>query len=332
MKSRLLRPTALLFATLVSYSHARADAVTDWNAALEAAQKVSAQASSTQSRSGAILHAAIFDAVNGIAKKYEPYHVAETAPAGASESAAAVYAAYTVLVALYPTPFTQRAAFDAQLATSVAALTGSAQSIADGRAWGENVAQQILAWRAKDGFSTTASFVGSDATGVWRNTTTPGNSGVNAQFPKMVPFAMSSPWQFRPGPPFGSADRLAALATAAYAADLNEVKSLGSATSTTRTAEQTELAKFWQSLDIADQNRALRSLVSPKAALVDNARLFALAALACADASIAGYDAKYAYAFWRPVTAIRLADTDNNAATDADPAWTPLLTTPVHPE
>jgi hypothetical protein len=322
----------LALAGILATPRVHADAVIDWNAALDAAQKASGQTSSSQSRSGAIVHAAIFDAINGIAREYTPYFVTEAAPDDARQDAAAVQAAYTTLTNLYPA---QKALFDAQREASLAGIPGhqgNSQSIALGLAWGDHVAKKILDWRASDGFATTVTFFGSDAIGYWRAVPTGGVSGVNVQFATMVPFTMTSPSQFRPGPPYGSADRLNALASAVYAADVNEVKALGRATGSTRTEEQTQLALFWHATDIADQNRALRSLVSPKSKLVQNARLFALANLACGDASIAVYDSKYTYALWRPYHAIRLAAEDGNPATDPDPSWTPLVATPRHPE
>lgn len=331
MKSKSTLILACVIGVLSHAPAASADAVTDWNIQLGAAQKSTGATASTQSHRGAIVHAAIFDAVNGLAHKYSPYFVDDdAAPRNASQEAAAVQAAYTVLVALFPAP-AQVAAFDAQLALSLAALSGSAQSITAGRTWGESVAQQILAWRATDGFKNAYTYLGGTQPGNWR-TPTAGLSGVNVQFATLVPFTMKSPSQFRPDAPYGTVDRLTALTTAAYAADVNEVQASGSATSAVRTAAQTDIANFWQAIDNADQNAALRSLVPASYQLVDTARFFALCSMAACDAAIAVYDAKYAYALWRPIDAIRLANTDNNPATTADPAWTPLVTTPRHPE
>ena len=309
-----------------------ANAVTDWNAALGAAQKATGQTPSAVGRQSAIVHAAVFDAVNGIVRKYTPYFVCRDVPKGASADAAAVQAAYTALLSLFPT---QQPQLDAQLATSLAALavySGNSQSITDGRAWGEYVAQQIIAWRATDGILNQFTFLGGTQPGYWRNPPDGGITGVSVQYATMVPFTMKRPTQFRPGPPYGSNDRLTALTSAAYAADVNEIKAIGSATSVTRTAEQTQLALLWAAVDNTDENRAIRSVVSASTSLVDTARLFALANFAAADAVIAVFDSKYAYGLWRPYHAIRLADTDNNPATEADPNWTPLATTPRHPE
>jgi hypothetical protein len=309
---------------------ASANVVTDWNAALGAAQKATGQTPFAVGRQSAIVHAAVFDAVNGIVRKYTPYFVSTDAPNGARADAAAVQAAYTTLLSLFPT---QQPPLDLQLAASLAALPpGSAQAISDGRAWGEFVAHQIIAWRATDGVLNQFTFLGGTQPGYWRNPPDGGITGVAVQYATMVPFTMKRPTQFRPGPPYGSNDRLTALSSAAYAADVNEIKAIGSATSVTRTPEQTQLALLWASVDNTDENRAIRSVVPADASLVDTARLFALANFAAADAVIAVFDAKYAYGLWRPYHAIRLADTDNNPATVADPTWTPLAATPRHPE
>ena len=334
MKAKHTLVTVFALAAIVGFfpASARADAVTDWNTVLGDAQKASGQMSSGQSRSGAIVHAAIFDAINGIARKYSPYFVdTDGAPNGADAVAAGVQAAYTTCLSLYPA---QAALFDAQLATSLAGLSGTAASVNAGRAWGESVAQQILAWRSTDGLKNVFTYLGTPTQpGVWR---TAGGviSGVNVNLATMVPFTMTSPAQFRLPPPYGSTERLTAIRSAAYAADVNEARAYGGAdlATTLRTPEQAEISKFWNAISVADQNRVLRELVPPSAQLVDNARLFALCNLAAGDASIAMYDTKYAYALWRPIDAIRLADTDSNAATEPDPTWNSLLPTPRHPE
>ena len=306
-----------------------ADAVTDWNAALGVAQKASGQSGGNQSRFGAIMHAAVFDAVNGIARGYTPYLVSgDTAPPGADAEAAGVQAAYRACVTLYPA---QTAVFEAQLVSSLALLTATPEAITAGRAWGESVAQEYLLWRSTDGFRNSFSYLGTTQPGCWR-TPSAGLSGVNVQFGTIRPFTLSSPTQFRPAPPYGSLDRLTALASAAYAADLNEVQAIGSAISVARTAAQTDIARFWHATDNADLNAALRTIVPATYRLVDTARLFALCNMASCDATITVYDTKYAYNFWRPIDAIRLADTDNNPATESDPTWNSVIATPRHPE
>jgi hypothetical protein len=313
---------------------ASADMVTDWNANTEQAILTAAQGPPVQGRFLSIVHAAIYDAVNGIEHKYTPYFVTERGPRGASADAAAAQAAYTALVALYPT---QKAAFDTQLAGSLKKIPGHkgrSRPIERGRAWGEHVANQILAWRAADGFATPLPgyFGGSDP-GVWRSPPAGTNADgtLPAIFPQnaiLVPFAMTSHDQFRPGPP-------PALTSALYAADLNEVKAIGRFDSAIRTAEQTQLALLWQAVGQVNENHAIRPLIESHCRhwrLVDTARIFALINFAGEDATIAGFDSKYAYNFWRPYHAVRLADTDGNPDTEADPTWDSLFIAPRHPE
>ena len=328
MRPKILYRTAALMILLLS-GIAHADVVSDWNAVAGTAMRNANITTGSQTRPLAIMHAAIFDAVNGIARKYEPYFVTEWAPGGARQEAAAAQAAYTTLVSLIPS---QTALFDAQLALSLAAIPGAegnSESIGRGRAWGERVAMDILAWRSGDGFNAVVPPFCCGATpGVWRSVP-PAAATANAVFPQvavMTPFALTSPSQFRPGPP-------PALASAEYAADINEVKAVGRATGSTRTAEQTELARLWHAVAPIDENATFISLLPPGLDLVDRARILALVNLAMADAYIHVFDAKYTYNLWRPYHAIRLADTDGNAATVPDPEWTSLiLPTPNHQE
>src|SRR5687768_16150453 len=327
----------MLATTLGSGPCVRADAVLEWNAYWEEAVFATAQPPPAQARFGSILHTAVFDAVNGIAREYTPYYVTEQAPPGARAEAAAVQAAYTVLAALYPTHTT---VLNERLADSLVAIAGDqgkSQSIARGRAWGEYVANQILALRSADGWSTVPTpYFGSFDPGVWRSIPFAGNADgtVAAAFPQnayLTPFAMSTPSQFRPGPPY-AATLAEALASAQYAADLNEVKEIGRVNSATRTSDQTELARLWQAVGPIDENRSARSVVPAGNSLVENARLFALLNMATCDALIASMDSKFAYGLWRPHHAVRLADTDGNPATEADAGWTALILAPRFPE
>jgi len=305
----------------------RADVITEWNAHLEQVIYATAEPIPAQPRSAAIFHAAIFDAVNGIARKYEPFFVKQWAPGGARQEAAAVQAAYSVLVVLYPG---QKTVLDAHLANSLSNIPGhqgNSQSIANGRAWGAYVAQQILTWRSTDGFSTPfPPYFGGTGPGVWRSPPTPTNAdgtlpAAFSQLSVLTPFVMTSQSQFRPGPP-------PALTSAEYAADVNEVKAIGRFDSAIRTPDQTQLALLWQAVGIINENSIARSAVPPGNSLVDNARLFALINMTAADALIVGFDSKNAYNLWRPYHAVRLADTDGNPATDADPTWNSLFLAP----
>ena len=331
MKRLALVTGGLAAAGLVICCSARADMVTDWNQNFEKAAKTAAQLPPIEARCAAIVQTAVFDAVNGIHRRYESYLVTERAPGGARADAAVAQAAYTALKALYPA---QAATFDAELAASLASISGhegKSKSIARGLAWGEQVANTILAARSLDGFSATLpGYFGGGAPGIWRSIPTGTNADgtLPAVFPQLryvVPFAIASPSQFRPGPP-------PALTSAHYAADVNEVKAIGRVNSTTRTSDQTQLAQLWQATSIADVFRGVRGALPAHGSMVDEARLLALVSMASFDALIAIFDAKYTYNLWRPYHAIRLADTDGNPSTDVDPTWTSLVFPPRHQE
>lgn len=321
---------ALIASCLAFEPTLRADMVTDWNGYTEQALHTAAQGPPVLARSLAIVQAAIYDAVNGIQHQYTPYFVTERGPRGASAEAAAAQAAYTALVSLYPA---QKATFDLQLSNSLATIPGHrghGHRIELGQVWGGHVANQILAWRSTDGATAPLpSYFGGGAPGVWRSPPagTSADGTLPALFPQyaiLVPFAMTSHDQFRPAPP-------PALTSALYAADLNEVKALGRFDSTLRTPEQTQLALLWQAVGPVEQNHAIRPVIeayAPPLRLVDTARIFALINIVAADALVAGFDSKYAYNFWRPYHAIRLADTDGNPATESDPTWDSLFTAP----
>jgi len=332
-----------LATVLMASSIARADDVTDWNQHMLRAGTVGGTSPLVMSRVAAIVQASVFDAVNGIDRKYMPVHVPPGGDAGASRRAAVVEAAYTALVALYPT---QKSTFDARLAVSLTAIASdpheTAVGIASGVAWGQTVANGILSWRATDGFTPApAPFVGGNAVGEWRPTPPGLLPGAGPQFAYMTPWSISAPSQFRPGGP-------PALTSARYTADFNETKTMGSISSTIRSSDQTIYAWFWAAStatyiwnhladslilrDERDENDDSGGSHNRRNSLLRNARLLALVDIAMADAAIACWEAKYYYVFWRPVTAIPLADTDGNSATISDPAWMPLFATPAHPE
>jgi hypothetical protein len=310
----------------------RADEVTEWNqimfkAALQATPPTSPL---VMTRNAAIVQASVFDAVNGIERRYSPIHVDAVAPRGASRRAAVVQAAYASLVRLYPS---QQSTFDQKRAASLAAIASgvaatNSVSIAKGIAWGQFVADAIRTWRSTDGFSPAPPpFLGGTAIGEWRPTPPAFLPGAGPQFAYMIPWAILSPSQFRPvGPPALESDR--------YTADFLETKSMGSFSSSLRTADQTIASLFWNASSAPyywDQI-AISLATRRHATLSENARLLALLNIAMADAAIACWEAKYHYVFWRPVTAIPLADTDGNSATIADRSWLPLFATPAHPE
>ena len=307
----------------------KADVVTDWN---KIAQQTILNAGSNpivSSRSLAIVQSSVFDAVNGIERRYQPIRVEPEALPGTSRRAAAIQAAYVALLHLYPA---QEAFLSAERDASLKAMTSedaveNSVSIERGIEWGQAVADAIFTWRSTDGITPAPPpYTGGTLPGQWRPTPPGFANGAGVQFSYMTPWALSSPSQFRPaGPP--------ALTSTQYAADVNEVKDIGSLMSMTRTADQTEIARFWNGNTPVGWNRIALSVSEVNdLSLSNNARLLALLNVAMADAVIACWEAKYYYSFWRPVTAIRLADTDGNPGTTVDPTWTPLLTTPAHPD
>lgn len=307
------------------------DAIVNWNAvALNLAAETERLFPPVLARNLAIMHAAMYDAVNAIDRSYMPYLV-EVEPSeaqGASPEAAAA-AAHRVLLSLYPQ---QAAEFDQQLSKSLAAIPdGLAED--KGVVLGQFVADQLLAARSEDGSSNSQQgYVPGDQPGEWRPTFP---NYLPAGFPnwgKVTPFVIPSVLDYRTdGPPD--------LTSELYAQNLNEVKSLGSLNSLTRTPEQTEIAKFWSfdhrySFSIQGFWNKIGEEIALKEGntLVENARFFAVLNLAQADAGITVLDSKYFHNFWRPITAIREADTDGNPDTVADPDWTPLLNLSSTPE
>jgi hypothetical protein len=267
-------------------------------------------------RSFAILHAAIYDAVNAIDRTHRPYLVRLSGVSrGASQEAAASAAAHEVLVALYPA---FKAPLDAQLQQSLAEIPDGNDKV-EGIHIGQAVADRILALRANDGSNAPPiHYVFGTAPGDYQST--PPNFPPQPQFThwsRVTPFALERASQFRPGPP-------PALTSDAYSDAFNQIKSLGIVNSTTATADEALTGKFWNGAiqnywnEIAQTASLAHSLTTGQ-----SARLFALLNLSFADDVIAFYDAKYTYNFWRPVTAIRAADTDNNPETLADPNWLP---------
>jgi hypothetical protein len=299
--------------------------VIDWNQILlSIVNTPGAQPANIQpTRNFAIVHAAIYDAVNAIDRTHEPYLISVRAPRDASETAAANAAARTALDGLYPA---EQSTIDAQYVAELARVAdGPAKD--QGVKLGEQVATNLLASRANDGSNfAPPPFVPGTAPGDFRPTPPNFPTPVFTTWGQVTPFVLDTASQFRPPPP-------PALTSDAYADAVNEVQSLGSATSTTRTPEQTEIGKFWNPPiqnfwnQIADEVAAAHHTDLPT-----TARLFAALNLSFADSAIAFYDAKYTYQLWRPVTAIRLADTDGNPNTVADPNWLPLAgNTPADP-
>ncbi|HEV3419564.1 MAG TPA: vanadium-dependent haloperoxidase [Candidatus Acidoferrum sp.] len=274
-------------------------------------------------RSFAIMHAAIYDAVNAIDRTHRPYLVRlSDVPRDASQEAAAAAAAHEVLVALYPT---FKAALDAQLQQSLAQIPDGKDK-AQGIAIGQNVADRILAARSNDGSNAQPiHYVFGTAPGDFQST--PPNFPPQPQFTHwshVTPFVLEHANQFRPGPP-------PALTSDAYSDAFNQVKSLGIVNGTTATADEALTGRFWNGAIQNYWNEITQTLaLARNLTTAQDARLFALLNLSFADDVIAFYDAKYTYNFWRPVTAIRAADTGINPETAPDPNWLPEVgkTTP----
>jgi hypothetical protein len=313
-RSPCRRAAALvLWCTLVS--SAAANTVTDWDAI---AIGYTAMPAPSGQREMAILHAAMFDAVNSIEHRYHPYQFQLPAPAGASPEAAAEAAAATVLKALHPE---KTAEIDARLSRGLAGIAEGAGKT-DGLALGTAVAQQLLQQRSNDGFAAADAYRPRTQPGVY----VPTPITVGSSLPNMVAFALSTPSQFRPGPPV-------ALTSQEWATDYNEVKDYGAKNSARRTALQTETARFWLMTGPPAYHPIGRQVVEARQmSLIDSARFMTMFAIALTDAYIAGFDAKYHYEFWRPITAIRNGDIDANPATERDPGWQPIDNTPMHPE
>jgi hypothetical protein len=318
MKSSRLHRNLIAIAAIVLAPTAFADAILDWNEVALAEVVAAGQAPPDGARTMAMVHVAMFDAVNAIEHKYTPYAFKSRAPADASPETAAAAAAHTVLAKLFP----ER---QSQIATAYSAALSQVPdgtSKTAGIAIGEQVGAQCLTMRTNDGSGAPNTYRPVTAPGVYIATTLP----VGGEWPNVTPWSMKDRVQFRPAPPPD-------LKSSLWARDFNEIKNLGARQGSTRTPEQTEAARFWTIVGPASWNPIVRALaVRRRASLADNARLFALANMAASDAFVAVFDAKYAYQFWRPVTAIRNGDMDGNDATDTDAKWMPLVDTPMHPE
>src|SRR5262245_7266060 len=303
---------------------ARADTVTDWDVIAFKVVEASGKTGPASSCDIAMAHVAMHDALNAIDRRYNPYAYDAVAPRGASPAAAIAAAAHGVLVGRIPN---QKTALDAALASALEAIPdgkAKAYGIATGRA----AAAAILALRAADGASVVAPYTPGEEPGVWRPTPPDYVPAIGAGFGRVMPFTMTSSKQFEP-PRAAYFD----LSSPEYTADYKEIKRIGGANSKARTAEQSQIARFWYEATPGVHIRLARDLVvKQKLNLWDSARLFALLHLACADGLITGYEAKYRYNFWRPVTAIRNGAKDGNPQTVGDSTWKSYLETPSHPE
>jgi PAP2 superfamily/RTX calcium-binding nonapeptide repeat (4 copies) len=303
-----------------------ADMVIDWNNLALEAIRDSSTAPPVASRALAIAQTSVYDALNAIDRSSKPYAVDVVALPNTSREAAVAAAAHRVLEVLFAS---QESVLDAALTSSLAGIPDGPEEN-NGVALGLRVANQMLALRANDGANATVDYSSGAQPGDWQRTLPSFAAPLLPHWGGVTTFGIESASQFElPGPPD--------LSSSTYAAALNEVKELGSLNSTTRTVDQTDIAKFWANggttatppghLNMLAQTVSLQKGIS----LAENARLFAMLNVALADAAIACWDAKYDFDFWRPITAIRAADTDGNSETIADSTWLPLLNTPPFP-
>jgi hypothetical protein len=329
------------FVLLLALSHvlpARADLVTDWNAIAVQSGKAAGASANVAPRALAILHLSIHDTLALLERSYATHLSAEalpTVPAQVSREAAVIGAAHYALVLLYPG---QKASLDSLRNAAVAKL-GALPGVNASVTFGANVADRVFQSRAADGFSLSKEYVNDLTPGKYRLTTTVKDAkAVEPHWADVLPigFPAADVVALRPAAP-------PALDSAQYATDLAEVRRLGAKLSTDdttleRNATQTDIAKFWEFATHIPVNAIARQIAtSRKLTLVENARLFAQLNVALHNARVVVWNAKYFYAAWRPVTAITLGvpettDAGLEADPEADAAWEPYLTTPLHPE
>ncbi len=319
--------TAAIAATVaLSAGLASASPILEWNDALLNAIRTSNTPPPAAARAMAMVNTAMYDAVVSIEGGNRRYATTQRGNSNWSSEAAAAAAAHGVLTSLFGS---QSASFDALLSSQLGGLPMN-NNTANGAAFGASVASGLLGLRSGDGAGNAVVETGGAAIGQWRPTPPGFANGAVPQYANVTPWLMNSTSQFRaPTPP--------AVGSAEYIAAYNEVKSLGSLNSATRTAEQTDIARFWAANagTVTPPGQFLQigmSLASSQnLSLVETARLMAMLGAGAADAAVSAWDTKYAYEYWRPVTGINLGDTDGSDDTIGDVNWVPLLTTPNHP-
>jgi len=335
-QKRLLGPgvsswmTAIVLAVLLAVSSkpvaaSSPDPVLEWIGIMNDTVIAGGTSPLVTTRLAAMVSASVFDAVNGIEPRLPPEFVRPDAQHPASQRAAAIQAAYAILLHMYPT---QSANLAVHRSTSLGALNESARAIDNGVDWGQRVADAIWNLRLADGNAPPPPpFLGANVVGVWRPTPPLNASGAAPQYATMTPWVLTRPSQFRlPAPP--------ALDSALYQADLNEINTMGILSGSGRSQDQTDLAEFWNGNTPLYWNRIAAQISAARGlSLAENARLFAVLDVSMADAAIACWDSKYRFVFWRPITAIRTG----SAGIGPNPTWEPLLDvfpsgTPAHPE
>jgi PAP2 superfamily len=311
--------TLLVVATsLLASSMVQADVVTDWNVKASALVVEAKLGPPPANRVLAIVHTAVYEAVNAITQRYPASGLKLEAAPGASIEAAVAAANHATLAKCVPS---QQVALDTAYHAALAKIADGPAKTA-GIAVGEKAAAAVLEVHANDGAARGETYRPYTTAGLYVPTVIP----AVPHWPQRTPWLLTSPAQFRPGPP-------PALTSAVWARDYNEIKTFGGKHSTRRTAEQTAIARFWEATLPPIYHGIVRSVATlPGREVTQNARLFMAVTQAADDALIAVFDAKYHYNFWRPVTAIRNGDIDGNEATERDPSWTSFIDTPMHPE
>ena len=324
---RIRTIVSLLLCRLLVTSSAYADVVIDWNSAALDAIRFGRTSPPSASRALAMLHAAIYDAVNGITRTHETYRVASAVPRSASEEAAAAAAAHTLLVTLFPS---STEAFDALYLAHLAAIPDGPHKNA-GVSWGERVGADILQWRSSDNSDVRIAPPVGGTPGSWQPTEPSFAAYLLPEWAFVAPFAIPNGSYFRPEDP-------PALNSTEYADAYNQVKAFGAMVGSSRTPDQDMIALFWADGAGTETPPGHWNTIAQDVALgygntlEQNARLFALLNIAMADAAISAWDAKYTFNTWRPVTAIRSGYNDGNATTVGDPTWSSFIVNPPFPE
>jgi hypothetical protein len=324
MKLRTGAGVIAVAVALIVAAPARADTVTDWNAnATSALIGTAGQPPHVSAVSLAMVHGAVYDAVNAIDGGREGYLLsARLATPSDSKEAAAATAAYRVLAQLVPA---QQTPLASQYAASLAGIPDGAAKTR-GIAVGEAAAAAMLAARSEDGRGGPFRFVTGSAAGAWRPGLPAFASDPNAWIKDIRPFLIRSSSQFRSNGPLP-------LTSRAYARDFDEVKSVGALASSTRSADQTLASRYWNEHPTNTWSRIFRTLAAQEnLSMVDSARLFAELYLTAADSFISVWEDKAHYSYWRPITAIREAAADGNPRTEPDAEWLPLIPTPPYPD
>lgn len=322
MKFKHLLAVACLTATLFCALSPAQNVVTEWNGIASSTIVANGgKPSATSSVWFAYVSIAVYDAVNAVHGQFQPFYYKGSAAPGASDEAAAVAAAHRVLVTYFPA---QQASLDSTYQDSLAKITAPADAKSAGVATGEAAASALIAARTNDGLEANVPYTPGTGPGVWQPTPPKFAPALTPWLAQMRPFTMSSPSQFLPGGP-------TSLSSEDWLEDYNQVHILGDVNSTVRTPAQSEIGLFWTEHTGQQYARAFTYLAENyKLGVMESARLMAILWTGFADATIGCWNAKFTYNFWRPVTAIRAGG--GNAKLTGDPNWTPLGTTPAHPE